>query len=324
VSKPDPPFEVRHVLGSTLITNSVRDNKTAARPIERIAVLGAGTMGHGIAQVAAAAGYEVVLRDIDEDAVTRGRQAIERNLAKGVQLGKVTEQDRDQTLARIRTTTQLQDIAKADLIVEAAPENLELKQSLLRASESLTNPNCVFASNTSSLSITEIANVSSRPDRVVGMHFFNPVHLMRLVEIVVGEKTNESTTETVRAVAQTMKKEPIVVRDVPGFASSRLGVTLGLEAMRMVEQGVASARDIDTAMELGYNHPMGPLRLTDLVGLDVRLSIAEYLHQKLGSETFRPPEILRRMVNEGKLGKKSGEGFYRWNDQEKAQEAYTT
>ncbi len=307
-----------------LITNSVGDNKTAARPIERIAVLGAGTMGHGIAQVAAAAGYEVVLRDIDEDAVTRGRQAIERNLAKGVQLGKVTEQDRDQTLARIRTTTQLQDIAKADLIVEAAPEKLELKQSLLRESESLTNQNCIFASNTSSLSITEIANVSSRPDRVVGMHFFNPVHLMRLVEIVVGQKTNESTTETARAVVQQMKKEPIVVRDVPGFASSRLGVTLGLEAMRMVEQGVASARDIDTAMELGYNHPMGPLRLTDLVGLDVRLSIAEYLHQKLGSETFRPPEILRRMVNEGKLGKKSGEGFYRWNDQEKAQKAYTT
>jgi len=281
-------------------------------------------MGHGIAQVAAAAGYEVVLRDIDEDAVTRGRQAIERNLAKGVQLGKVTEQDRDQTLARIRTTTQLQDIAKADLIVEAAPEKLELKQSLLRESEALTNPNCIFASNTSSLSITEIANVSSRPDRVVGMHFFNPVHLMRLVEIVVGQKTNESTTETARAVVQQMKKEPIVVRDVPVFASSRLGVTLGLEAMRMVEQGVASARDIDTAMELGYNHPMGPLRLTDLVGLDVRLSIAEYLHQKLGSETFRPPEILRRMVNEGKLGKKSGEGFYRWNDQEKAQKAYTT
>ncbi len=156
------------------------------------------------------------------------------------------------------------------------------------------------------------------------MHFFNPVHIMRLVEIVLGEQTSESATATVRAVAQQMKKEPIIVRDVPGFASSRLGVTLGLEAMRMVEQGVASARDIDTAMELGYNHPMGPLRLTDLVGLDVRLSIAEYLHGKLGSEAFRPPEILRRMVSEGKLGKKSGEGFYKWNDNEKAQRAYTT
>jgi len=321
VSQPDPPFEVRHVLGSMLITDSDGNNKTAARPIQCIAVLGAGTMGHGIAQVAAAAGYDVVLRDINEDVIARGRQAIERNLAKGVQLGKVTEPDRDQILARIRTTTQFQDIAEADLIVEAAPENLELKQNLLRESESLAGSNCIFASNTSSLSISEIARASSRPDKVIGMHFFNPVHIMRLVEIVVGEQTAESTTETVRVVAEAMKKEPIVVRDVPGFASSRLGVTLGLEAMRMVEQGVASARDIDMAMELGYNHPMGPLRLTDLVGLDVRLNIAEYLHQQLGSETFRPPEILRRMVREGKLGKKSGEGFYRWNDQEKAQKA---
>jgi len=304
-----------------LITDSDGNNKTAARPIQCIAVLGAGTMGHGIAQVAAAAGYDVVLRDINEDVIARGRQAIERNLAKGVQLGKVTEPDRDQILARIRTTTQFQDIAEADLIVEAAPENLELKQNLLRESESLAGSNCIFASNTSSLSISEIARASSRPDKVIGMHFFNPVHIMRLVEIVVGEQTAESTTETVRVVAEAMKKEPIVVRDVPGFASSRLGVTLGLEAMRMVEQGVASARDIDMAMELGYNHPMGPLRLTDLVGLDVRLNIAEYLHQQLGSETFRPPEILRRMVREGKLGKKSGEGFYRWNDQEKAQKA---
>jgi 3-hydroxybutyryl-CoA dehydrogenase len=151
------------------------------------------------------------------------------------------------------------------------------------------------------------------------MHFFNPVHIMRLVEIVVGTQTSESVTESVREVATRMKKEPIIVRDVPGFASSRLGVTLGLEAMRMVEQGVASPRDIDTAMELGYNHPMGPLRLTDLVGLDVRLNIAEYLYRKLGSDTFRPPEILRRMVSEGKLGKKSGEGFYNWSELEKSQ-----
>jgi 3-hydroxybutyryl-CoA dehydrogenase len=281
-------------------------------------------MGHGIAQVAAAAGYEVVLRDINEDVVARGRQAIERNLAKGVQLGKVTEQDRDQTLARIRTTTELQGMADCDLIIEAAPENLELKQNLLRDCEALVDPNCIFATNTSSLSINEVAAASARPEQVIGMHFFNPVHIMRLVEIVVGEKTSPRAIATIRAVAERMKKDPIVVRDVPGFASSRLGVTLGLEAMRMVEQGVASARDIDTAMELGYNHPMGPLRLTDLVGLDVRLGIAEYLHGKLGSETFRPPEILRRMVREGKLGKKSGEGFYKWNDPENAQRAYTS
>lgn len=281
-------------------------------------------MGHGIAQVAAVAGYQVILRDVDDASLARGMQAIERNLAKGVQLGKVTGEDRDQALARLRTTTDLRDLKVADLIIEAAPENLELKQSLLRESESLTAPHCIWASNTSSLSIAEIARAASRPGRVIGMHFFNPVHLMRLVEIVVGNQSSEATIDALRVVAQRMKKEPIVVRDVPGFASSRLGVTLGLEAMRMVEQGVASARDIDTAMELGYNHPMGPLRLTDLVGLDVRLSIAEYLHRKLGSEAFRPPEILRRMVSQGKLGKKSGEGFYKWNDHEAPQKAYTS
>lgn len=293
-------------------------------PIRTVGVLGAGTMGHGIAQVAAVAGYQVILRDVDDASLARGMQAIERNLAKGVQLGKVTGEDRDQALARLRTTTDLRDLKVADLIIEAAPENLELKQSLLRESESLTAPHCIWASNTSSLSIAEIARAASRPGRVIGMHFFNPVHLMRLVEIVVGNQSSEATIDALRVVAQRMKKEPIVVRDVPGFASSRLGVTLGLEAMRMVEQGVASARDIDTAMELGYNHPMGPLRLTDLVGLDVRLSIAEYLHRKLGSEAFRPPEILRRMVSQGKLGKKSGEGFYKWNDHEAPQKAYTS
>ena len=286
-------------------------------------MLGAGTMGHGIAQVGALAGYDVVLRDVNDEAVARGRQSIERNLAKGVQLGKISELDRETALARIRTSTSLESISSADLIIEAAPESLELKQSLLRESEGLVKSSCIFATNTSSLSINEIAEEAARPGQVVGMHFFNPVHIMRLVEIVVGRETSDNTVTTVRGVAEQINKQPIIVRDVPGFASSRLGVTLGLEAMRMVEQGVASARDIDTAMELGYNHPMGPLRLTDLVGLDVRLGIAEYLHNKLGSETFRPPEILRRMVREGKLGKKSGEGFYKWNDQEAAQKAYT-
>jgi 3-hydroxybutyryl-CoA dehydrogenase len=278
-------------------------------------VLGAGTMGHGIAQVAAAAGYAVVLRDVNTEALARGVQSIERNLAKAIQLGKVTQQQRDETLQRIRGATKLEEIRGLDLVIEAAPENLELKQKLLRESESLLDTDGIFATNTSSLSIGEIAAAASRPENVVGMHFFNPVHIMRLVEIVVGAQTSESVTETVRAVATRMKKEPIIVRDVPGFASSRLGVTLGLEAMRMVEQGVASPRDIDTAMELGYNHPMGPLRLTDLVGLDVRLKIAEYLYRKLGADTFRPSEILRRMVSEGKLGKKSGEGFYQWTEQ---------
>lgn len=269
------------------------------------------------------AGYRVTMSDVDAQALTRGIQSIERNLAEGIQRGKLSPQDRDETLQRIQVTSLLTEIHAADLVIEAAPEILDLKQNILREIESVFAGNFIFATNTSSLSITEIATVSRRPENVVGMHFFNPAHLMRLVEIVVGKRTNDESIATVREVAKRMKKEPIIVRDVPGFASSRLGVTLGLEAMRMLEQGVASAQDIDTAMELGYNHPMGPLRLTDLVGLDVRLRIAEYLHGALQSETFRPPEILRRMVGEGKLGKKSGEGFYKWGENEQIRRAYT-
>ena len=272
-------------------------------------------MGHGIAQVAAAAGFRVILRDVDRDTLAQGIRAIERNLARGIQLGKLTEVDRDKTLEYIHGTTHLDKLSQADLIVEAVPERLELKQTILREIESCSDRRFIFASNTSSLSITEIASAAQHPEKVVGMHFFNPVHVMRLVEIVVGQATGPETVETVREVSRRLRKEPIVVRDVPGFASSRLGVVLGLEAMRMLEQGVASAQDIDKAMELGYNHPMGPLKLTDLVGLDVRLNIAEYLHRALASEAFRPPEVLRHMVSEGKLGKKSGQGFYNWKDE---------
>jgi len=282
------------------------------KTIETIAVIGAGTMGHGIAQVAAAAGFRVWLNDVDHESLARGVSSIEANLAKGIQRAKLTEDDRDRTLQLIHGTTNLKECAAADLIVEAAPEKLELKKDILRQLESASDHPFIFASNTSSLSITEIASSSKRPEAVIGMHFFNPVHIMKLVEIVVGKNTSAETVETVTAIGRKMRKEPIVVKDVPGFASSRLGVVLGLEAMRMFEQGVASAQDIDTAMELGYNHPMGPLKLTDLVGLDVRLNIAEYLHRELGSEAFRPPEVLRRMVSEGKLGKKTGQGFYDW------------
>ena len=285
-----------------------------ADQIKLIAVLGAGTMGHGIAQVAALAGYRVILRDVAREPLARGVAAIERNLARGMQLGKLTEAERDLALQHIRGATNLSEARDADLFIEAVPEQMELKHETLRAVEAVAARPFIFASNTSSLSITEIAAAAQRPESVVGMHFFNPVHLMRLVEIVVGARTSAETVAAVRAVGRRLRKEPITVRDVPGFASSRLGVALGLEAMRMLEQGVASAKDIDTAMELGYNHPMGPLRLTDLVGLDIRLRIAEYLHGALNSETFRPPELLRRMVAEGKLGKKSGEGFYKWDD----------
>jgi 3-hydroxybutyryl-CoA dehydrogenase len=271
-------------------------------------------MGHGIAQVAAAAGFKVLLSDLDREALARGVSAIEKNLAKGIQLGKLTEAEGGRTLQQIHGTTNLNECARADLIIEAVPERLDLKQDILHQLEVASDQPFVFASNTSSLSITEISRSSRRPENVIGMHFFNPVHIMRLVEIVVGKKTSETSIQTVVSAGKRMRKEPIIVKDVPGFASSRLGVALGLEAMRMLEQGVASAHDIDTAMELGYNHPMGPLKLTDLVGLDVRLSIAEYLHRELGSETFRPPEVLRRLVSEGKLGKKTGQGFYDWQN----------
>jgi 3-hydroxybutyryl-CoA dehydrogenase len=294
---------------------------SGSETIETIAVIGAGTMGHGIAQVAAAAGFWVLLSDVDRESLARGIRAIEGNLDQGIQRGKLTEEDRERTLQQIHGTTNLAECAAGDLIIEATPEKLNLKREVLRQLESASDHPFIFASNTSSLSITEIASSSKRPEAVIGMHFFNPVHIMKLVEIVVGKKTSAETIETVKSVGRKMRKEPIVVKDVPGFASSRLGVALGLEAMRMFEQGVASVQDIDTAMELGYNHPMGPLKLTDLVGLDVRLNIAEYLHRELGSETFRPPEVLRRMVSEGKLGKKSGQGFYDWSKDEDARRA---
>lgn len=286
--------------------------------IETIAVIGAGTMGHGIAQVAGASGFKVLLSDVDRESLARGIRIIEKNLAKGMQLGKLTEEDSERTLQQIRGTTNLDECASADLVIEAAPEKLDLKREILRRLEVVSDHPFIFASNTSSLSISEIAKDSKRPEDVIGMHFFNPVHIMRLVEVVVGKETSEKTVEAVTKAGRRMRKEPIVVKDVPGFASSRLGVAIGLEAMRMVEQGVASARDIDTAMELGYNHPMGPLKLTDLVGLDVRLSIAEYLYKELGAETFRPPEVLRRMVSEGKLGKKTGVGFYDWTQEQES------
>ncbi|PYS70061.1 MAG: 3-hydroxybutyryl-CoA dehydrogenase [Acidobacteria bacterium] len=297
---------------------------SGSQTIETIAVIGAGTMGHGIAQIAGSAGFRVLLRDVDRESLARGINSIEKNLAKGIQLGKLTEADSERTLQQIRGTTILDDCAAADLIIEAAPEKLDLKREILRQLEVASDRQFIFASNTSSLSITEIARVSKRPENVIGMHFFNPVHLMRLVEVVVGSETSETTIETVTAVGRQLRKEPIVVKDVPGFASSRLGVALGLEAMRMLEQGVASAQDIDTAMELGYNHPMGPLKLTDLVGLDVRLNIAEYLHRELGTETFRPPDVLRRMVSEGKLGKKTGTGFYDWNKDKEARQSHSS
>lgn len=281
---------------------------------EKVAVIGAGTMGHGIAQVSAMAGYDVAIHDARGEALAQALQRIAENLAKGVSLGKLSEEARTAALQRVRAAASLQDaVADAVIVLEAVPESLALKQEVFRAVEGAAPADALLATNTSSLSISEIAAALGRPERFLGLHFFNPVHLMALVEVVRGRATTEATVERAKAFVARVGKEPVLVNDSPGFASSRLGVLLGLEAMRMVEEGVAEPQAIDRAMELGYRHPMGPLRLTDLVGLDVRLSVAEYLHEKLG-ERFRPPEILRRLVAEGRLGKKSGQGFYEWSE----------
>ena len=282
-------------------------------PIGRAAVLGAGTMGHGIAQVCAAAGVQTILYDIDPAAAEAGLKRIRANLTKGVALKKISPEDRGATLELIQLSSDLTSaLHNISLVIEAAPESLEIKESLFQIAEAGVGEDTILATNTSSLSISRLARDLDHPQRFLGMHFFNPVHILELVEVVKGEKTSDQVTNAVVDFARFIGKEPVVVRDSPGFASSRLGVILGLEAIRMVEAGIASPAAIDKAMVLGYRHPMGPLRLSDLVGLDVRLDIAKYLHGTLQSEAFRPPDLLKRMVAEGKLGKKSGEGFYLW------------
>lgn len=281
----------------------------------RVAVIGAGTMGRGIAHVAAASGAAVQLVDADVAAAAAGRDKVDGTLTRAVAKGRVTEEERAGILERIvATDDRAGAVSTADVVVEAVPENMELKRTLFAEFAANAPAGALLGTNTSSLSITEIGRDSGAGDRVIGLHFFNPVHVMALLEIVRGDETSDATVEAAQAFAAQLGKEPILVRDVPGFATSRLGVLLGLEGIRMVEEQVASAGDIDKAMELGYRHPMGPLKLTDLVGLDVRLAIAEHLHRELQSPRFEPPQLLRDMVAAGKLGKKSGEGFYRYDD----------
>ncbi|MEP6690872.1 MAG: 3-hydroxyacyl-CoA dehydrogenase family protein [Gemmatimonadaceae bacterium] len=284
--------------------------------LSRVIVIGAGTMGHGIAYVCAASGRHVTLVDADAGAVERGIGKIAAAFDKAIERGKSTAAQRDEAMRRVVGRGDAVDAARgADLVIEAVPERMALKQEILASIERAAPPTAILASNTSSLSISEIAGALARPERFVGLHFFNPVPVMKLLEIVRGSRTADGVVAVARTFADSLGKTPIVVRDSPGFATSRLGVVLGLEAMRMLEQGVASAQDIDRAMELGYNHPMGPLKLTDVVGLDVRLAIAEHLHATLGDDTYRPPELLRQLVREGKLGKKSGQGFYDWENE---------
>lgn len=281
--------------------------------LETVIVLGAGTMGRGIAQVAATGGYRAVLFDIDPQALHGGEQAIRRNLDRGVALGKVEPDVAERARHNLRTTADLADaVADADLVIEAAPESMSLKLELFDKVGGLAPADCYLASNTSGLSITEMATASGRPDRFAGMHFFNPVHLMRLVELVRGLETSDETMAALVSVAETMGKQVVTVNESPGFVTSRINALIGNEAFRMLEQGVASARDIDTALKLGLNHPMGPFEMVDLVGLDVRLSILGHLHQTLG-DLYRPSNLLIQFVRAGRLGRKTGRGVYEYD-----------
>jgi 3-hydroxybutyryl-CoA dehydrogenase len=279
---------------------------------ERFVVIGAGTMGVGIGYVAAGAGYAVDLVEVDDGRATAALDAMARRWDKAVSAGRISAGDAEAAGQRVRAVSSLDEVDHGpDVVVEAVPERPDLKRSVLRAAEARAPR--LLASNTSSIAIASLADGLVAPDRFLGLHFFNPVWAMPLLEIVVGPATAAETTEAARTLAARLGKDPIVVRDAPGFATSRLGVALGLEAIRMVADGVASPADIDKAMVLGYRHPMGPLELTDVVGLDVRLDIARTLQAAYG-DRFAPPPLMVEMVAAGRLGRKSGEGFYEWRD----------
>jgi 3-hydroxybutyryl-CoA dehydrogenase len=282
--------------------------------MKSVAVLGSGVMGQGIAQVAAQSGFTTRIYDVDMARTKAALDAIGKQLDRMVEKAKIDDAARKEALGRLSAAATVEEASKdIDVVIEAAPEKMELKVELFGKVVASAPKHALLGSNTSSLSLTELGTRIGAPDRTIGLHFFNPPPVMELLEIVRGIGTSDDTVARALELAKAMKKSPIVVRDVPGFATSRLGVILGAEAMRMLESGVASAADIDRGMELGYRHPMGPLKLTDLVGLDVRLAILEHLQKELG-EQFRPPPILRQMVRAGKLGKKTGEGFYVWKD----------
>jgi 3-hydroxybutyryl-CoA dehydrogenase len=280
--------------------------------IQTITVLGAGTMGHGIAHAAMAGGFQTRLYDVSGAMLDKARAAIEAIVARGVELGKLTRADADATLRRLHTTSSMEDaLAGTGLVIEAAPERIDVKIGLFAHIEQLAPAGVVIASNTSALSITEMAGALKDPSRVAGMHFFNPVHKMKLVEIVQALESSPGTLQTVADVAGRMGKETVLVRESPGFITSRVNAMIGNEAFYMLLEGVASARDIDKALKLGLNHPMGPFELVDLVGLDTRLSVLEFLHRSLG-EKYRPCPLLVQYVKAGRLGRKVGRGVYEY------------
>lgn len=280
----------------------------------RACVVGAGTMGHGIAYILAEAGIDVCLIDQSKASVEVGFSNIERLVESFVVKQKITTAEAHNLLSRISMSCDLDSLANSDLMIEAVSEDIEQKRHIFSIADALIDDDGILASNTSSLSIASIASATVQKERVLGMHFFNPPHVMKLLEVVVHEEVSVEAVKAAKELALHLRKECIVVNDSPGFATSRLGIALSLEAIRMLEQGVAGVIELDTAMKLGYGHPMGPLMLTDWVGLDVRLAISEHLYRTLDSGIFTPPDLLRRMVRAGFLGKKSGTGFYEWDE----------
>ncbi len=285
--------------------------------VKTITVIGAGTMGRGIAYAAVLGGFRTILEDVQPEQLEQALAVIRKTLDEGMDRGKVTAQQKTDALARLSTAGTV-DVAcrEADLIIEAVPEELEMKIDIFCILEKFARPGAIFATNTSSLSVTEIAAVTSRPERCIGLHFFNPVPKMKLLEVVRGLETSEETIAACREVGERMGKEVVVIRESPGFITSRINAMIGNEAFYMLEEGIASAREIDTAIKLGLNHPMGPFELADLVGLDVRLSILEYLHRTLG-EKFRPCPLLVQHVKAGRLGRKAGRGVYEYREEER-------
>lgn len=286
--------------------------------IRRVAVIGAGTMGSGIAQVCAQTGWETRLFDAFPESLERGMVNIEDFWDRGISKGKTTPQQKEEWFSNLNATSEMSEAVRdSDIVIEAVPEKMELKRSIFEELDGLAPSHTILATNTSGLPISEIAAHTTCPERVIGMHFFNPVPLMELLEIVRHDAVDERTVSTAKEVGEAMGKTTILVRDVPGFATSRLGVVLGNEAIRMLSEGVATASDIDTAMRLGYRHPMGPLELSDLVGLDVRRDILNSLAEAFNDDSYRPHPLLEELVGSGNLGKKTGRGIYDWSSGEK-------
>jgi len=281
--------------------------------IKTIGVIGAGTMGNGIAQVAAEAGFDVIMRDIEDNFVHRGMSTINKNLGRAVDKGKKSKEEAEEIISRIRGTTNLEDLKNADLVIEAVIENMELKRELYKDLDRICPPDTVIASNTSGLSITEMASVTKRQDKVVGMHFFNPVPVMKLVEVIMGAATSKDTFQLIMDVARKMGKEPIAVNEAPLFVVNRILVPMINEAAFVLMEGVAGAEDIDKGMMLGANHPIGPLALADLVGIDVLLAVQDTLYAETGDSKYRACPLIRKMVRAGHLGRKSGRGFYKYD-----------